>query len=231
MSDGTLPQYRSISWAAVLAFGLAIVSVLSLFNPLCVVIAVAAAGLSLIALRQISAKPEIFSGHRLALTALFVSVFFMIFAPTRVAMRSRLLQQRGQQLAEAFLSLLKEGKTYDAHQLSNLKHPSLSQGPDFDADPNKLTDEDLRGFEETHVIQAIKRIQPKFDYHLDGIEPSRTYSEMEIFVFRYQLVPDSSTGKRPFLVWITVARQRDRKSGAITWKIVDVQENYKGNEH
>jgi len=229
MSDETLPQYRSISWAAVLAFGMGLVSFVSLFNPLCVAIAVAAAGLSLIALRQISAKPEILSGRGLALAALFLSVFFMIFAPARMAMRSRLLQQRGKQLADAFLSLLKEGKTYDAHQLSNLKHPS--QAPDVDADPNKLTTEDFRGFEETHVIQAIKRIDQKFAYYLEGMEPSRTYSELEIFVFRYRLVPETTTGKRPFPVWITVARQKDRKSGAITWKIADVQENYKGNEH
>ena len=231
MSDGSLPQYRSISWAAIGAFALGLVSILAAFNPLCVVFAIAAAGLSLIALWQISAKPDVLSGRGLALIALFLSVFFMIFAPARVAMRSRVLQQRGQQLAEAFLGLLKEGKPYEAHQLSNLRHRGPGRAPDSDADPSKLTTEDFQGFEKTAVIQAITRLEDKFDFQLEGVEPSRTYSAMEIFVFRYRLVPDVSTGKRPFPLWITVSRQMDRKSGTTTWKIVDVQDVYKGNEH
>jgi len=230
-SDGTLPQYRSISWAAVLAFFLGLASALAVFNVLCVAIAIAAAGLSLIALWQISAKPDIFSGRGLALIALFLSVFFMIFAPARLAMRSRVLQQRGQQLAEAFLDLLKEGKTYEAHQLANLKRRGPGPPSDPAADPNKLTADDYRWFEETQTVQQVERINHKFDYHLELVEPSRTYSQMEIFVFRYRIVPNASPGQNPFPVWITVGREVDRKSGTPAWRIMDVQHVYKGNEH
>lgn len=230
-SDDALPQYRSVSWAAIMAVILGFASILAVFNPLLVAVAVAATGLSLFALWQIAARPEVLSGRGLALTALFVSVFFMVFAPTRLGIRSRLVQRRGQELADAFLNLLKEGKAYEAHQLSNLKHRSPSQLPDMSADPNKLTDEDLRGFEETQTIQMIKRVENKFSFHLEGIEPSRNYTDMEIFIFRYRLVPDESTGKKPFPLWIAVGRTIDRGSGTPLWKVIEVQHVFKEGTH
>lgn len=229
MSDGSLPQYRSISWAAILALLLGLASVLAVFNPLWLAIAVAAVGLALFSLWQINAKPEILSGQGLALTGLCLSVFFVAFVPARLGLRSRVLQERGRQLAEAFLGLLQEGKTFEAHQLSNLKYRSQrpSEMSDMDIDPNKLSPEDFRGFEQTQTIQAIKRIDHKFDFHLEAVEPSRTYSAMDIFIFRYRLVPDPSTGKKPFPVWITIGRQTERKSGVPSWRIMDMQHVFK----
>lgn len=227
-SDDPLPQYRSVSWSAILAILLGLLSTVAIFNPLLVVVAVAGTGLSLFALWQVAAQPDVLSGRGLALTALFLSVFFMIFAPTRLGIRSRVLQQRGQELADTFLSLLKEGKVYDAHQLSNLKHRSPSQSPELAADPTKLTTEDLRGFEKTKTIQMIKDVEHKFSFNLEGVEPSRSYAEMEVFIFRYRLVPDASTGKKPFPLWIAVSRSVDRGSGTAIWKVIDVQHVYKG---
>jgi hypothetical protein len=227
-SDDPLPQYRSVSWTAILAILLGLLSAVALFNPLLVAVAVAGTGLSLFALRQIAARPDVLSGRGLALAALFLSVFFMIFAPTRLGIRSRVLQQRGRELADTFLSLLKEGRTYDAHQLSNLKHRSSSQPPDLTVDPNKLTTDDLRGFEETKTIQMIKDVEHKFSFYAEGVEPSRSYSDMDIFIFRYRLVPEASTGKRPFPLWIAVSRSVDRGSGTAIWKVIDVQHVFKG---
>src|SRR5262245_27286585 len=119
-SDQSLPQYRSISWTAILAFLLALLSAVAVVNLLCLAFAVAAAGLSLFALQQISARPEVLSGRSLAMAALLLSVFIMVFAPARMAMRSWILQERGQELAVAFLDLLQQGKSYEAHQLSKL---------------------------------------------------------------------------------------------------------------
>lgn len=224
-SDDALPQYRSVSWVAILALILGLVAAVAVFNPLLVTLAVAGTGLSLFALGQIARQPEVLSGRGLALTALFLSVFLMAFVPSRLALRSRVLQHRGQELADTFLSRLKEGKTYEAHQLSNLKYrrpASLDEPP---GDPDKLTTEDLRSFEETKPIQMVKQVENKFSFHLEGIEPSRSYMDREIFIFRYRLVPEASTGKKPFPLWIAVSRMVDRGSGASTsiWKIIDVQ--------
>ena len=229
-SDESLSQYRSVSWAAILALILGLGSALAVFNPLLVAVAVAGTGSSLFALWQISARPDVLSGRNLALAALFLSVFFMVFAPTRLGIRSRVLQQRGQQLADAFLSLLKEGKAYEAHQLSNLKHRNPTQPPDMNADPSKLTTEDLRGFEETQTIQMIKRVENKFSFHLEAVEPTRSYTDMQVFIFRYRLVPDAGTGKKPFPIWIAVGRTVDRASGTPVWKVIDVQHVFKQGE-
>jgi hypothetical protein len=230
-SGESLSQYRSISWAAILAVMLGLASVLAIFNPLLIAVAVAGTGMSLIALRQIAARPDVLSGRGLALTALFLSVFFMIFAPTRLGIRSRVLQQRGQQLADAFLNLLKEGKTYEAHQLSNLRHRSPAQLPDLTADSSKLTTEDLRGFEETEAIKLIKRVENKFSFHLEAVEPTRTYTDMDLFIFRYRLIPEPSTGRKPFPIWVAVSRTLDRGSGTPVWKIVEVQHTFKEGSH
>jgi hypothetical protein len=228
-SDGSIPQYRSISWAAIGALMLGLASMLAIFNPLLLAIAVAAVGLAVFALRQIGAQPEILSGRRLALTGLFLSVFLVVFVPARLSMRSWVLQRRGQQLAEAFLGLLQAGKTFEAHQLSNLKYRSQrpSEMADMNIDPNKLNAEDFRGFEQTQTIRDIERIDHKFDFHWEAAEPSRTYSQADVFVLRYRLVPDAAAGKKPFPVWITISRERDRRSGIPIWRIIDIQHVFK----
>lgn len=227
-SDKSLLQYRSLSWAAVLALLLALLSMVAVFNPLLVIVAFAGTGLSLIALRQIYSKPDVLSGRGVALAALFLSVFSLVFAPTRAVTRSRLLQQRAQQLAEAFLGYLQEGKTFDAHQLSNLKHIDLSQPPpEPGTDTSKLTKSDFQAFEEKEIIASIKAIQHHFSFRLEAIESQRTYNDMEVFIFRYRLDPDAGTGKKSFPVWITISRAMDRMTLIPSWRVIDVQKSYK----
>jgi hypothetical protein len=94
-------------------------------------------------------------------------------------------------------------------------------------DASKLTPEDFQKFEETRTIKDIKRIEHKFSYRLEGIEPTRTYSDADVLVLRYRIIPDS--GEKPFKVWITVSRTIDKKTGMATWRITDVQHLLKKN--
>lgn len=229
-SDESLPQYRSISLWAILAIVLALASGLAVVITMFVAVALAAVLVAVIALAKIAANSETLSGRRLALAALFLAVFFAIFAPARLWMRAQLLQQRAQQLAEAFLDLLHERKFQEAHQLSTLKlhvAPPPTEMSEASLEPDKLTPEDLREFEKTQTIQNIKRIDHQFSYQFEAVEPGASSTEYETFVLRYRIVPDASTGKEPFRVWITVVRELERRSGLPNWKITDMQHFYK----
>lgn len=223
--DASISHYRSVSWAAILAMLLALASALAIANPLFLVLPLAALAASLYALRQIAANSELLTGRSLAIAALFLSIFFLVFAPARLWMRSRVVQEKGQELADAFLDLLQAGKLQEAHQLAQIKYitprPDESMTPGFD--PKKLTPEDFREFEKTQTIRNMRRLEFKFTYRLEGVESGRAYGDSELLVLRYRIVPDSGDEKKSFPVWISVARTVEPSAGMATWKLVDMQ--------
>lgn len=223
--DASMSHYRSVSWTAILALALALTSALAVGNPLFLALPLAALAASLYALRQIAANSELLTGRSLAIAALFLSIFFLVFAPARLWMRSRVVQQKGQELAEAFLALLQEERLAEAHQLAQIKYitprPDESMTPGFD--PKKLTPEDSREFEKTQTIRNMQRLDFKFTYHLEGVESGRAYKDAELLVLRYRIVPDSGDEKKSFPVWISVARTVEPSTGMATWKIVEMQ--------
>jgi hypothetical protein len=52
----------------------------------------------------------------------------------------------------------------------------------------------------------------------------------DYFVLRYQVLPDPSTGKRPFPIWISVSRTPDPRTGQPKWDIYRMQDKFKEGE-
>jgi hypothetical protein len=231
-ADGqTLPQYRSISSLAILALVLGIASSLALVNPLLLALPLATIALSLFALRQIAANPDIFSGRGMTLAALFLAIFFLVFAPARLWMRFQVIRGHAEELATTFLDLLQHGKLHEAHQLANIKYISPSPDDTMDPtfDPKKLTLADFAKFQDTETIKNIKAIDSKFTYEAEGVEPSKGASDADVLVLRYKITPDPATKKPPFRVWITIVRIRQEK-GTPTWKLTDFKHQFKKSD-
>ncbi|GIW91218.1 MAG: hypothetical protein KatS3mg109_1650 [Pirellulaceae bacterium] len=66
--------------------------------------------------------PDRWKGGRLSLVMLLVSLFLMAFAPSRYVYSQRLLISTARRHAEAWLELIRQGKLYEAHQLSLEQH-------------------------------------------------------------------------------------------------------------
>jgi len=228
----SLTQYRSISSLAVLALLFGLASPLALVNPLLLAVPVAAIVLAMFALRQIAANVEILSGQGLALVALFAGVGILVYTPVRLYTRNEVLNGTARQLAEAFLELLKQGKLQEAHQLANLKYvtPSPGSPPEDFTNASKLTLEDFTKFRETPSIKNIEACQSKFEYRFDAVESTPARAGGNYFVLRYQLIPEASTGKPPFPIWISISRTPDVRTGLPKWKIYKMDHVFKPDE-
>lgn len=224
-----LPQYRSISSFAILALLFGLASPLAMTSPLLLIVPLVAVFLALFALRQIAANAEILSGRGPALIGLFLGVAMLVYPPVRQWTRYELLKGHAQELAEAFLDLLQQGKLEEAHQLSQLKFvvPGPDSPPDQLANADKITPEDFDKFRETQSIKDIEAINSKFTYRFDAVELTPIEGEGDHFMLRYQLVPESTSSKRPFPMWISISRTKDLRTGEPMWKITSMQHTFR----
>jgi hypothetical protein len=221
-SSESLPQYRSVNSLAISALLFGLASPLALVNPLLLAVAGVAVVLAVMAIRQIAANADLYSGRSLALCGLFLGVLFLAYTPLRLWMRFERLNAKAEQLAGAFLTLLQEGKYFEAQQLSRLRFgmPRSSETAD-----DKVADGDFQQFKDTPWMKSIAALD-QFTFRLDGLEPLPRYPEGDALVMRYLIVPNSESKKRPFPIWIHITRTLDPKTGAPSWRIQKVQLTY-----
>jgi hypothetical protein len=217
-------QYRSVSGLAIIALVLGIASALSLVTPLLLIIPIATLFVAAMALRQIARQPDITSGRGLALAGVFLAIFFLAYLPTRFYLRSQVLAEPAKQVGEAFLTLVKEGKTYEAHQLSLQKF--LARDPNRPLAQYYAEDEDASGsyqrFLDSPAMQKLQSLQGKYTYRYVGIEPGIDRTGKDVLTVQFVVEPTEST-KRPFPFWISVMRSVDERTGAATWQMGDVR--------
>jgi hypothetical protein len=214
-----LPQYRTVSTLAVLALLLGLASPLTLATPLLLAASVIAIVVSGLALRQIAANREIYSGQSLALCGLFLGVLFLAYTPVRLWLRYERLNSKAEQLAEEFLNRLQAGKYFEAQQLARLKFVLPKPG---EQTSGRLTDADFDEFKATSWMKNIAAINHQFTYRLDGLEPMPRFKDGDVLVMRYMIVPAAGIKKKPFPLWIHVTRVLDPKTHAPFWKIAQI---------
>jgi len=215
----TLPQYRSVSPVAILALVLGLASPLALVNPTLLAIPLAGVVVAVVAMRRIDANAELLSGKGMALVALFLAVFFLVYTPARMWTRFQVLKGHATQLSDALVELLHEGKTYEAHQLSQLKLAAPDPSREISTE---LTGEDLRRFKELEIIRKIESLDRKFSYRLDGFESTPGSRSADLLSARYVMMPDPSTRRDSFPLWVVMSRQVDDRTGKVYWKITNV---------
>jgi hypothetical protein len=121
-----LPEYRSVSGAAIVGLLLALFSPLALVRTLLIGIPIAAAVLCLVALWRIRAA----DGHRVgktpAVIGLGLSCLFAAAAPAQVIAYNRAVHARATPIALAWLEALQRREPHKAHQLTK---PDLTRLP------------------------------------------------------------------------------------------------------
>jgi hypothetical protein len=76
--------------------------------------------------------PDRYRGGRVALAMLLVSLFLLAFAPSRYVAGQAMLIRTAQNHAEAWLELIRQGKLYEAHQLSLERHERVPPMADLE---------------------------------------------------------------------------------------------------
>lgn len=123
-----LGSYRPIHRLALVAIVVGIASAVSLIHPVFLVVPALGFILSLLALRQLPVSDQKQSGRALAILGVCFSLIFASWAFGREYSRQRYLFSHARQYAEEWLDLLRQGKLYEAHQLSMMEGRRLEPG-------------------------------------------------------------------------------------------------------
>jgi hypothetical protein len=121
-----LRQYRNVSRPAIGALLLGLVSPVGLAHPLLWVVPLAGIALAVTAIISIARHNAELTGRQMAIWGLALSLFFGSWAMGQVALRGWILQSQTRALADHWLTLWKEGKFEQAHQLTM---PSTERQP------------------------------------------------------------------------------------------------------
>ncbi|MEO8493751.1 MAG: hypothetical protein ABI614_01675 [Planctomycetota bacterium] len=124
-----LENYRPISPLVIVACIAALASLLATAHPLLWIIPVAAMILSICAIVGVSVANSRYSGRAAAVVALCVAALVGSYAPARTLSRERALNAEARAKAEAWISLLQQGRLQEAHQLS-MKAEERFKGPE-----------------------------------------------------------------------------------------------------
>ena len=116
-ADLEVEGYRPVSWLAVASLALGIAAPLTLSTPLLMCIPALGALFSLLALRSIAASDPPLVGRKVALTGLFLSLFFAAMSLVQLWAFDAQLKREARQCADLFLELLQRREPQKALQL------------------------------------------------------------------------------------------------------------------
>ena len=114
----TLPEYQPLSRLSLASLLAALLSPIALVHPLLWIVPVIAALLAILALRAIHHSDGELRGSGLARTALVVSLLFGSWAVVWSMSYQYIVGRQARHYSQAWLDLIKNGRLYEAHQLS-----------------------------------------------------------------------------------------------------------------
>jgi hypothetical protein len=210
-------EYRSLSVLAIAALVIGLLSPLAFAHPLWWGLPIAGIGLAIGAIFRIDRSDGALGGRKAAIIGLVLSLICGLGAISKAASRRVWLEHRANQVADRFLELLRDGKTYEAHQLWTRPQYRFPAGSDFEklyAD-SPGAEKDYKDFVKREIISdllalgnraQVERLQtrvtvskPDLDYlivnyHISG--PTRSGNiDKEIGLVIERVVEDDATDR------------------------------------
>ena len=115
--DVELADYRAVSPLAVVTLLVGMISIITLWQPLLLVVPLATAALALLSLRQISHSEGALVGRIPAILGLALALLFGSMAIANTVARERVVVRQARTFAEDWLQLVQDGELQRAHQL------------------------------------------------------------------------------------------------------------------
>lgn len=186
----TIEEYSPSSFLGILVFIIALVlATISLVNYSLVLLSLLGVILSvvvLIRLHSISSTPQAFM---FAGAALAVSLFAFSFPITYQSVRYRYLEAKAIEHSRTWLSLVQNGKTLEAYEMSLEKADRQPPGTDLRMIHGSVEDpsEDLQKYLDMEPEKTLRELGPDAKITMEKVEYYRRHSRHEMFEVHYRL--------------------------------------------
>lgn len=247
-----LVVYRAISPLAVAAMLLGVASALALAHPGLWIVPAVAVCLAAWSLRVIALKNTELVGRTAALIGLGLAILFGVWAPARLVSRQAWLYLEARAKADEWLSLLREGRLYEAYELhlnpaerqpadaslaeyyGDLSQPASGPRTDRSGEvasgaansPRLRPQHAIRDFYAGAAMQALVSAAASGELVFLGLEAveSRPGSAAEDIILRFEI--RRNEGRMPHVrpLTLTLTRARVARSGMANWTVASVAE-------
>ena len=204
-----LLEYRELSRLAIGGMVLGVFSVLAIFTSVLWIVPVLAIILSLVAYYQID-KSEVLTGKGMALIGMALAAIWLGIGVTQGSVRNRVMMNSSREMAAAWLDLLLEKKTMEAHQLTMRPNSRQSASTPLEGyyQNDEMANEDLQAFDTHDAVKVIREweggpLEAKFDRDVS----SSVYEGVNYGRHAFQIL-DKESGNPLWDVEVLMKRER-----------------------
>ncbi|MBM4001362.1 MAG: hypothetical protein FJ297_17815 [Planctomycetes bacterium] len=234
------PSYRPVSRIAWCSVPTTLVSLLALLTPVLWFVPLMSALLAAWAIRRIARSGVAMSGGKLAWVMFAVSGGLLGFAPARYLTANALAVDQAVAYADAWFELLKEGRHFEAHQLTlsvgQRQPPGADLGEHYRdrlstegakrmvmmemADPAN----ELRMFLDAPPIKRMRGAGRGFraEYGGASVFHSIQVNPLTVVELRYDIVIESGAETGAIPLTVTLERETNYRTGQSHWRLKNV---------
>lgn len=218
-----LGQYRSISRLAIAALFAGLASALAMAHPVLWSLPPLAAVLSVLAVRHVARHESVLTGHWMAVVGLVLALVCGAASISRVVAARRIVRAQAQQVAVAWLQLLRDGKHEEAIEWTVVPYRRRPGGVNLDE--FYQNDAEARATRQKFLRQdTVKNLlasNPAAPLELlKVVEQGGRGSEHHI-ILQYRVKGQDQT---PFEFRIHLQRQETEPRGDVEWRVISLQE-------
>lgn len=238
-----LSDYKPLNRAAVAAVVLGAGSGLAPFHPAFCVIPAIGVLVGITSLRQLHTSDVRQSGRYLAVFGLFLSLFFCSWAIARESSRRQHLYDQAKDFADHWFQLLRDGKLYEAHQLTLTEENRIAPGASLEKYylPNKNASAAAAAAAASGpALESALPPNEQFANFFSGKAPERIRNMGSSMTSEFQsrtglaegggsintaleYVVRGTIDSQPQTVRIRIALDRKRDAATADWRISDIQ--------
>jgi hypothetical protein len=212
--------YHSVSAMAIVSLVIGLLSPLAFVHPLLWTLPIVGVALAGAAVVRIDRSEGVLVGRKAAIAGLAMSLVFGLGAVTQSATRRLWLSYRAEQVAERFLELLREGKTYEAHQLWTRPQYRFLPGSDYKAlyAENPAANEDYQQFLKREVISDLLALGQRAEIEHLRTRLTHTGPNVDYIMVFYRLSGRAAKGPIDKEIRFDIERLVDEQTGA-RWRV------------
>ena len=213
-------EYHSLSVLAIAALIVGLLSPLAFAHPLWWGLPIAGIGLAIGAIFWIDRSDGALAGRNAAIVGLVLSLVCGLGAISKAASRHVWLEYRADRVAERFLELLRDGKTYEAHQLWTRPQYRFPAGSDFEklyAD-SPGAEKDYQDFVKREVISDLLALGDRAQ--VERLQTRVTVSQpgLDYLILTYHISGPTKSGNIDKEIGLVIERVVE-DDGTARWRV------------
>lgn len=221
--EGSPPieNYRAVSFWAIIALGLGLLSGIFVLTPLLGFIPLAAMAVGGYALRQISVDSERLSGRWMAITPLILAPLFLGWGLSQEFTRRERMYGYAREFADEWLSVLNQKESHLAHQLKLISRQRVDFHSNMEVayQTNDAALNEYQTFIESSPTKEILAAAPNVSFQFVEFAHHSHHGFTDTVTMQY-VYETPAAGKNRF--WITAQRIFNNYTGRADWNISEI---------